>query len=465
MQNKPVSRSKQALTALVCGALALTTLVIVPSAQAQDKPEPEIELGEEIFPEWSDPILVPTFEPAPEIDNTRPGPAIVTYTPELPEFEADEDPNEAPKFDPRDIFEQGEEVDPEEPTATAADLEKLKAELQQQRDIGEKTIAETERKLTAELTKAIGELEQDARKHADSCARYLDAASIEKLGTCLAELGKSAPATRSDIAARGMTCAGRPATIVSANTVIIGTPGPDVIVATDKFNVIHGLGGNDFICGRGGVDFIFGGQGRDTILGESGTDIIFGGDHKDVMNGNDGIDVLFGGRGNDIVRGSGGFDLLFGGAGNDRMSGGSGPDLMWGNEGNDSLAGNGSVDLLRGGSGHDSLFGGGFIDFMYGNSGNDYMLGGDWGDFMYGQDGYDYMRADSGWDYANGGNGNDQIWGGRGWDIVLGKSGNDALRGDRGSDWISGGNGNSDWGHGNRGWDYCTRSTEHQNSC
>ena len=60
------------------------------------------------------------------------------------------------------------------------------------------------------------------------------------------------------------TCGSEPATIVSDESLILGTPGDDVIVATGATpTTIRGGGGDDIICGTPASDRIFGGLGDD----------------------------------------------------------------------------------------------------------------------------------------------------------------------------------------------------------
>jgi len=78
------------------------------------------------------------------------------------------------------------------------------------------------------------------------------------------------------LAARaGVTCFGKPATIV-------GTPGDDTIVGTPGPDVIAGLGGDDVIDGKGGRDLICGGPGADTLDGGAGGDSLDGGAGRDI---------------------------------------------------------------------------------------------------------------------------------------------------------------------------------------
>jgi hypothetical protein len=68
---------------------------------------------------------------------------------------------------------------------------------------------------------------------------------------------------------------------------IVGTPGDDIIPATNGAAVIFGLGGNDTIAGGNGKDCIVGGEGDDTITGGNGRDYIDGGNGTDDCDGGD----------------------------------------------------------------------------------------------------------------------------------------------------------------------------------
>lgn len=126
-------------------------------------------------------------------------------------------------------------------------------------------------------------------------------------------------------------CQGKVATIV-------GTAGDDVLVGTDRRDVIWAGPGNDtieaglgsdVICAGPGDDIVFGGRGNDSIRGGPGDDLLYGGhgddqiygeDGDDFIHGGLGIDVLKGGRGNDTIDGGYGWDVLDGGRGNDTVS-------------------------------------------------------------------------------------------------------------------------------------------------
>lgn len=101
------------------------------------------------------------------------------------------------------------------------------------------------------------------------------------------------------------TCAG-----TDGDDLILGSEGPDVIVALAGNDVVHGDMGPDTICGGPGNDALFGARDSDTILGEEGDDFLFGAPGDDDLRGGPGYDVLFGGPGNDkLSGGEGGADV------------------------------------------------------------------------------------------------------------------------------------------------------------
>ena len=124
-------------------------------------------------------------------------------------------------------------------------------------------------------------------------------------------------------------------------TVIVGTPGNDVIAAystDDSFegyagdDTLSGLGGDDTINGGGGQDTLLGGDGNDTLTGGSGDDGLHGNSGDDLVDGEAGVDRIYGNDGNDVLRGGDGEDFLYGGKGNDDLSGGAGNDILTGGE-------------------------------------------------------------------------------------------------------------------------------------
>ncbi|NCY17378.1 MAG: hypothetical protein EBX39_11550, partial [Actinobacteria bacterium] len=169
------------------------------------------------------------------------------------------------------------------------------------------------------------------------------------------------------------TCASEPATIVSDESLILGTPGDDVILATGATaTTIRGGVGDDIICGTPAPDRIFGGLGDDEISAGSGADVIDGG------------------SGADTIRGNLGGDTISGGSGDDWLIGGIGDDTMAGNTGDDVVAGGGGVDSVRGGFGGDSIDGGTAPDTIDPGAGDDFCR----------RDPADTMMSDCGVDRA-----------------------------------------------------------------
>jgi choice-of-anchor B domain-containing protein len=146
----------------------------------------------------------------------------------------------------------------------------------------------------------------------------------------------------------GPSCRGMEATIV-------GTAGPDELVGTKGPDVIVAGAGADRIRGRGGDDVICAGKGADDVRGGKGADRSYGGRGADRIRGGGDDDLIVGGRGGDRLRGGGGEDELRGGSGRDRIHGGAGDDELRGGRGADRLNGGPGDDRCRGGRGRDRL--------------------------------------------------------------------------------------------------------------
>lgn len=115
-----------------------------------------------------------------------------------------------------------------------------------------------------------------------------------------------------------LRCDGRVPTLVSADAVVVGTEGPDVIVATHPLGaVVHGKGGDDIICGTPAADTLLGGPGVDVLHGLGGADYLGGGFEGDALYGGAGNDILVGGDGDDTLFGGTGADSAYGMAGRD----------------------------------------------------------------------------------------------------------------------------------------------------
>jgi Ca2+-binding RTX toxin-like protein len=195
-------------------------------------------------------------------------------------------------------------------------------------------------------------------------------------------------------AAAAPFCAGQRATIFSNEATILGTRGPDVIVAGPGPNAIAGLGGNDAICGGSGRDTIDGDRGNDTIDGKRGNDAVHGGRGSDEVDGGSDRDRVFGGSGNDsLYGGRGDRDEVDGGSGDDDVAGGPGAfDTLLGDVGRDRIdggAGNHDIASYRGAGGPIAVnLGAGVvrgaeqerltgIEDAVGGSGEDVLLGSD----------------------------------------------------------------------------------------
>lgn len=84
-------------------------------------------------------------------------------------------------------------------------------------------------------------------------------------------------------------------TMFAAGGVTRGTSGDDVIMlvnrrVTSAQHIVYGLGGNDVICGSVHADKIFGGSGDDLIYGGRGNDTVIGGAGHDTVYGEAGRD-------------------------------------------------------------------------------------------------------------------------------------------------------------------------------
>ena len=243
-------------------------------------------------------------------------------------------------------------------------------------------------------------------------------------------------------ASAGITCFGRPATIV-------GTDGAEEwLVGTDESDVIVGLGGSDEIDGRGGDDFICGNSGSDGISGGPGADRIHGNAGHDFYGGDDpGSDVVFGGFGDDYFGEdySSSDDKYTGGPGDDFFLGEAGDDIIYGGPGQEFVSfifapSPITIDLVKGealGWGADRLYGvenaqgGDFSDVIRGDDGPNWLVGGasnrEFGDDRLVGRGGDDRLDDS---FA----GDDILLGGRGDDAFMLGIGDDLARGGRGTD-------------------------------
>ena len=158
------------------------------------------------------------------------------------------------------------------------------------------------------------------------------------------------------------------------SAVLIGTSGPDLILASGLGDQIFGFGGDDCIIGADANDYVSGGDGDDSIWGWSGDDVLEGDAGDDELDGRDGNDFLLGGAGNDVMRGVDNEDWMRGGPGDDVLRGGDDIDGMDGDAGNDQLFAGAGEDALAGGTGIDTLDGGVGADVCV-NDGVDTLVG------------------------------------------------------------------------------------------
>jgi Ca2+-binding RTX toxin-like protein len=93
---------------------------------------------------------------------------------------------------------------------------------------------------------------------------------------------------------------------------VVGTWGPDVIIASSARNTLFGFRGNDVIRGGAGHDRIRSGGGADTVWGGRGGDVVSGGIGNDWLSGDRGADALYGESGTDTCNGGAGVDTTSG---------------------------------------------------------------------------------------------------------------------------------------------------------
>ena len=123
---------------------------------------------------------------------------------------------------------------------------------------------------------------------------------------------------------------------------VYGSPGGDLIDCGGSTAdlVIFGMDGNDVIVSGTGRDILLGGKGIDFLFSREGNDFLSGGEDSDFMFSSLGDDYLSGGPANDLLLGGNGSDVLHGGPGDDILIGGAGMDVCDGQEGEEDLAAN-----------------------------------------------------------------------------------------------------------------------------
>jgi Ca2+-binding RTX toxin-like protein len=174
---------------------------------------------------------------------------------------------------------------------------------------------------------------------------------------------------------------------VQAVANVIGGAGNDVLVGTNKSNVLTGNGGNDVLWGgpagspcTGDVDTLNGNAGddwfamgaagdcNDTVNGGAGMDLVdysnratnavtisltgtaVSGDQtlspKEADNIGLDVEIALGSAQGDTITGGANSDYLFGGAGNDTIQAAAGDDYVWGGPGTDTIDGQAGNDTF-----------------------------------------------------------------------------------------------------------------------
>jgi uncharacterized repeat protein (TIGR01451 family) len=140
----------------------------------------------------------------------------------------------------------------------------------------------------------------------------------------------------------------KPGTITNTATVDVAAADTDPVAANDSETesttvIAAGGGGSGVTCG-GRPATIVGTGAAETLTGTSQRDVIKARGGNDVIRGLEVGDVVCAGGGDDILRGGGGNDRLRGGAGRDRLKGGVGADALDGGTGRDRCRGGGGPD-------------------------------------------------------------------------------------------------------------------------
>ena len=179
------------------------------------------------------------------------------------------------------------------------------------------------------------------------------------------------PGTTVTQSGAGTPCVSPTITGGVGDSLIIGTPGNDVILDLLGNNHVEGRGGNDTVCT---------GPGNDVVLTLSGTDVAFDQGGNNLIRTEAGSDTVTTGRGNsrivagrgaDTVSAGSGTNTIRLGKGRDRATGDSGNDRVWAGRGRDTVAAADGNNRVRGGRGNDKLRAGSGKDRMSGGRNRD----------------------------------------------------------------------------------------------
>lgn len=241
-----------------------------------------------------------------------------------------------------------------------------------------------------------------------------------------------------------------------AKLVWVITPGATVQTTegTSANNIITGTDGDDVIDGKAGNDTLYGGDGDDVLIGGPGADTMFGGERSDVfiVTGTDAYaDTFYGEGGYDRILGSDGDDTVrvstFTGIKTvEEIDGGLGDNVIEGTNANNVMDFSNTVLVnikhIDGLAGNDTITGSQAADVIIGNTGNDYLYG------EGGDDVFPIWGAGSGIDRFNGGEGTDIVLGSVEDDVISmsvfsGSNTVEVVDGNGGTDIIQGTNANN----------------------
>ncbi|MBK9264257.1 MAG: choice-of-anchor D domain-containing protein [Polyangiaceae bacterium] len=182
--------------------------------------------------------------------------------------------------------------------------------------------------------------------------------------------------------------------------------------------------------GTPGDDMMWASEGDDTLWGDEGNDRLEGGDGNDSLNGGDGDDII-----TDLF----GIDNIKGGAGNDVISAGPGlGDLILAGSGNDFVVAGEDPKETFGGAGNDFIFAGDSADTVFGGEGDDWIEGGDQADLLQGDNGAPFQDSPVvGNDVIFGQGGDDDYDAETGDDIMVSDFGIERHEGMLGFDWVT----------------------------
>ena len=155
------------------------------------------------------------------------------------------------------------------------------------------------------------------------------------------------------------------------DSLIIGTPGNDVILDLLGNNHVEGRGGNDTVCTGPGNDDVLTLSGTDVAFDQGGTNSIRTGAGSDTVTTGRGTSRIATGKGTDTVSAGAGNNQIRLGKGRDRATGDSGNDRVWAGRGRDTVTAGDGNNRLRGGRGNDKLRAGSGKDRMNGGRNRD----------------------------------------------------------------------------------------------